>query len=285
MGPRHANNPDVYNGYVNEARVYATALSGNQVAALYAQGADGRSVWTQTAGGGWNQGANWSTLFAADGVGQTADFGTLSLAADTTVALNESRTVGKLVFIDLSASHNWFLSPGAGGTLTLAADGVRPEIAVNNRTLTLTVPLAGTNGFVKTGAGTLVLGSVNRYQGPTVVAEGTLSVRPLIDGAVACYGFDDAANLGRDSSPQNNTLATSAGAPQHSADGRFGGALYLDGGSLLRTLSGQFPTGVPVGAAPYTVSAFIKASPSGSLGGGWIGYGNNANNRCNCFRL
>ena len=288
IGPRHYS-AGAYRGYMNgsvdEARVYATALSGNQVAALYAQGPDGRSVWTQTAGGNWDQGANWSTLYAADGVGQTADFGTLSLAADTTVTLNESRSVGKLVFGDLAGSHDWFLSQGAGGALKLAADGGRPEIAVINRTLTLRVPLAGTNGFVKTGAGTLVLASVNQYQGPTVVAEGTLSVRPSLNGAVAFYDFDDASNLGRDSSDQNNALAASVGSPQYSADGKFGGSLYLDGGSLLRTASGLFPTGVPTGVSPYTVSAFIKADTSCAPSGGWIGYGNNDNNRCNCFRL
>ena len=290
IGPRHANNANVYNGFINEARIYASALSDNQIAALYAQGPESirfwsTNVWTQAAGGSWNQGSNWSSLFVAEGDSQTADFGALSLAADTTVALNASRTIGKLVFGDPAGAHDWYLSPGAGGTLTLSANGSRPEIAVSNRSLTVSVPLSGTNGFVKTGAGTLNLASVNTYQGPTVVAAGTLNVLPLPLGVVACYGFDDEANLGLDSSSRGNTLATSAGAPQYSADGKFGGALYLDGSSLLRTASGLFPAGVPTGTSPYTVSAFVKATPWCGLNGGWIGYGNNASNRCNCFRL
>ena len=288
IGPRHSS-LGVYRGYmngsVNEARIYASALSGNQIAALYAQGPERYSVWTQASGGAWNKGTNWSQSCAADGIGQTADFATLSLASDATVALNETRTVGKLIFGDLADAHDWTLAPGAGGSLKLVADGSQPEIAVSNRSLTVTAPLAGTNGFVKTGPGTLNLAAVNGYQGPTVVAAGTLNVLPLPLGLAACYGFDDSANLGLDSSPQGNTLATSAGTPQYSAEGKFGGALYLDGASLLRTASGLFPAGVPTGSSPYTVAAFVKATAWCVQSGGWIGYGNNATNRCNCFRL
>jgi autotransporter-associated beta strand protein len=201
------------------------------------------------------------------------------------VSLNGSRTIGALVFGDRTPDYDWVLAPGTGGTLTLAAASGAPVIAVSNRTATVAVTLAGTNGFVKTGAGTLNLAAINTYQGPTVVAEGTLNVLPMPYGVVAAYGFDDASNLGLDSSSQSNALKTSQGAPQYSAGGKFGGALYLNGSSLLRTSSGLFPSGVPTGAAPYTVSAYIKAAPTCALTGGWIGYGNNASNRCNNYRL
>lgn len=285
IGPRHHTDAGYINGSVGEARIYGTALSPLQVAEIYAQGPDMGSVWVSTVSGDWNRGSNWTNLLAAGGSGNTADFSALNLATDTTVALNGSRMIGKLAFGDLSGSHDWALVAGSGGTLTLAAAGSRPEISVGNRTATVAVPLAGMDGFVKTGAGTLKLASINTYQGPTVVAEGTLSVQPVPYGTVAAYGFDAAANLGLDSSSQNNTLATSEGAPECSTDGKFGGSLYLNGSTTLRTASGMFPSGVPTGAAPYTVSAFIKASPLCSDHGGWIGYGSNANNRCNCYRL
>jgi len=40
IGPRHANHADVYDGFVNEARIYNSTLSPAQVAGLYAAGPD-----------------------------------------------------------------------------------------------------------------------------------------------------------------------------------------------------------------------------------------------------
>ena len=63
-----------------------------------------------------------------------------------------------------------------------------------------------------------------------------------------------------------------------------GGTLYLNGSTTLTTASGLFPTGVPTGAASYTVACWIK--PTAENTGGWIGYGTNGvTNESNNFRL
>ncbi|HNX34158.1 MAG TPA: autotransporter-associated beta strand repeat-containing protein [Kiritimatiellia bacterium] len=150
---------------------------------------------------------------------------------------------------------------------------------------TVRVALGGSGGLIKSGDGTSEIVEALSYSGTTTVEGGTLRLQPLPNGTVAYYGFDDSSDLGRDSSAMSNTLKTLTGAPQHAANGRFGGALYLNGASTLGTLSGQFPTGVPTGAAPYTVAAYIKADAGCSFQGGWIGYGFTDTGRCNNFRL
>jgi len=147
------------------------------------------------------------------------------------------------------------------------------------------VALAGPGGLTKSGAGTSEVVAPLAYAGATDVAGGTLRLQPLPNGTVAYYGFDDASALGRDGSALSNALKTLTGTPQYAAVGRFGGALYLNGSTTLGTLSGQFPSGVPTGAAPYTVSAYIKADAGCPSQGGWIGYGNTETARANNFRL
>ena len=147
------------------------------------------------------------------------------------------------------------------------------------------VALSGSGGLAKSGAGTALVQNTLAYAGPTVVTEGTLKLQPLPIGTVAYYGFNDSLNLGKDGSPQSNALKTVTGSPQYSASGKFGGALYLNGSSTLGTLSGVFPSGVPTGAAPYTVAAYIRAETNCSTKGGWIGYGNKANGQCNNYRV
>ena len=123
----------------------------------------------------------------------------------------------------------------------------------------------------------------NSANSAQVAATPTLPAVPT--GTVAYYSFDDSNNLGHDDSGNPNDLTGKTGAPQFSATGRFGGALYLDGSTTLGTVSGWFPTGVPTGASPYTVACFVKADPTGSASGGWIGYGSGANRQANNFRL
>src|SRR4051812_47757977 len=65
-------------------------------------------TWTNTYSGGlWSNSANWSGGAVADGADATADFSTLDIAADYTVHLDSSRTIGNLIFGDTSPSNNW----------------------------------------------------------------------------------------------------------------------------------------------------------------------------------
>jgi autotransporter-associated beta strand protein len=132
-------------------------------------------TWTNPLGGSWTNPANWTNSLVADGSGVAADFSALDLTADATVTLDGARTIGALLFGDTAPSHNWILNPGTGGPITLEA-GYRPSIMVNNQTATIGAVLAGTNGLVKSGPGTLVLGVANTLTGPATISQGTLSL-------------------------------------------------------------------------------------------------------------
>src|SRR5262249_51699101 len=69
-------------------------------------------------------------------------------------------------FGDTSGAQSWIVTPSGGSTLTLdTASAAQPSIVVNQNSATLDVTLAGTNGFVKSGAGTLVLAAANTLSG------------------------------------------------------------------------------------------------------------------------
>ena len=134
------------------------------------------AVWTQLAGGSWTNGANWLNNIKATGADNTADFSTLSLAADTTVTLDGSNTVGHLRFDDQSVNkYAWTLNTGSKGPLTLAVNSGSPVIS-NNVAATIGAVIAGTNGLTKTGNWPLILVSSNTYSGGTEISAGTLQL-------------------------------------------------------------------------------------------------------------
>jgi autotransporter-associated beta strand protein len=101
----------------------------------------------------------------ASGPGYTADFSALDITANRIVTLDSSRSIGALKFGDTSGAQNWSLS-SSGGVLTLdSGASAQPSIAVNQNTATISALLAGTNGFSKTGTGTLVLSGSNTVTG------------------------------------------------------------------------------------------------------------------------
>ncbi len=149
-------------------------LSASLLLSLPAHGASGS--WANSAGGSWASPANWSFGLTADGVGANAGFSTLNLSNDALVTLDGARTVGKLVFSDTNPSHNWLVTSGSGGSLTLDVTTGMPMITVSNQTTTLAVSLVGGKGFSKEGAGTLVLSGSNNYSGGTVINAGLLQI-------------------------------------------------------------------------------------------------------------
>jgi autotransporter-associated beta strand protein len=162
-------------------RAYATKAGSTDStvgSGVYATIGAAMRTWTNLAGGSWTNTANWTNGVVADGTGVTADFSTLDLNSDATVALDGARTIGNLVFGDSAPDHSWTLNPGAGGPLTLSAAG-SPLIMVNNQTATIAVTLAGTQGLTKTGFGTLALTGTNTYTGATTNNVGTMRVTDL----------------------------------------------------------------------------------------------------------
>jgi autotransporter-associated beta strand protein len=135
------------------------------------------ATWTNPAGGDWDTTSNWLDNTAATGSGNTADFSTLDITADTTVDLDSPRTIGNLVFgdTDSASAAGWTL---AGNSLTLA--GTTPSVTVNalgaEETVEISAVIAGTTGLTKSGPGTLTLSGAIAYSGATIVDAGTLQV-------------------------------------------------------------------------------------------------------------
>jgi autotransporter-associated beta strand protein len=142
-------------------------------AASPVRGANG--IWTNLAGGSWTNTPNWNADVMADGIGGIADFTTLGLSADTAVTLDGNRTNGSLLFGDTLGAHNWTLSAGATGTMTMAASSGAPMISVTNRTATIGFALAGTGGLSKVGGGTLVFTGTNTYTGSSYFTNGVVT--------------------------------------------------------------------------------------------------------------
>jgi len=137
-------------------------------------------TWTNaTSNSAWSTTTNWSGGLVADGMDAIADFSTLDIAANRTVNLGASRSIGTLIFGDATtASNNWALANGTGGpwTLTLATSSGAPMIQVVNQTATITALLGGTQGFTKSGAGALTLNNAsNTLSGGISLAAGTLN--------------------------------------------------------------------------------------------------------------
>lgn len=118
----------------------------------------GNGTWTADASDNWSETTRWAGGFPANGAGSSANFATVNITADRVVTFDRPRTLGGFTFGDTSGAQNWLLEAVGENVLTLdTATTGSPTITVNQNTTTFTVPLAGTNGMTKAGAGTLVL--------------------------------------------------------------------------------------------------------------------------------
>ena len=139
----------------------------------------GSGIWTNLNGGSWGVSNNWSSGLVAGATDSIADFSTLNLSLAPTVTLDGARTNGTMLFDDLNPStkHNWTLSTGSGGPLTLATSSGTPSIAVNCATDSVSAVVAGTQGFNKTGAGYLAFSGASTITGMIAVNAGTLEMQ------------------------------------------------------------------------------------------------------------
>jgi len=135
----------------------------------------------------WNTAANWNPNTVPNGVGVTANFSQVSngVPLGVNISWGANSTVGNL----WSTNSSSFVIAG-GSTLTLAVDGVTqaiPSINVGSSSGECWIKggyLAGTNGFLKTGANKLTF----RYDantnaglsGPVIIGQGSLGFQ--VDG-------------------------------------------------------------------------------------------------------
>jgi len=176
------------------------------------------------ADGNWSATANWNSAIVADGSGYSADFSAVNISANRTVTLDTSRNIGVLKFGDGSGAQNWIITNSNGGTLTLNNGASSPSIVVTN-TATLALPVAGANGFTKSGPGTLVLSGTNSLSGNVFLDSGSTGGNG--DGAV-CVATSAALANASSLSIRNNTGSAN------------GSTLQLDGTAGSVTLSALF---------------------------------------------
>jgi autotransporter-associated beta strand protein len=174
---RFAADP-LFNGKLEAVEIADFAMTAAQISVLYHSQQNPSytsGIWTSDADGAWSAGTNWNSGLIANGVSRVADFSAINNTADRTVTLDSNRTVGGLRFGDLVGAQNWFLS----GANTLTLDGGAPNmplIAVNQNKATISLSLFGTNGFLKTGNGTLALSGANTLGGGLTVGAGSLNI-------------------------------------------------------------------------------------------------------------
>jgi len=139
-------------------------------------------TWANTNGGPWGTATNWSNNIMANSSGNTADFNTLNIVADTTVDLEAPQTISNLVFgdADTSSAAGWTLASQGTPANTLTLASPTPTITVNalggTKTATISAPIAGSAGLTKAGPGTLTLTGTNTYSGTTTIAAGSLRI-------------------------------------------------------------------------------------------------------------
>jgi autotransporter-associated beta strand protein len=194
-------------------------------------------VWTNASGGSWSNSANWSGGVVAGGTDAFAIFSTLNLSSDGIVTLDGPVTVGNLLFADSTPSNNWFLNAGSGGPLTLSVSMGTPMISVTNQTATIGAVIAGSQGLIKSGVGTLVFSGSNTYTGPTTVLAGTLSA----GAAMSAFGSNSAMTLSNspgvtlDLNGFSNTVGSLSGGGAVGGNVTLGSAILTAGGDNSST--------------------------------------------------
>jgi autotransporter-associated beta strand protein len=143
-------------------------------------------TWIADGSGNWGESNRWSGGVIASGPGQFANFSTINITGHRTVTVDTPRFIGTLRFSDTAATFfNWTLTNANDATLTLdTGSATSPAIAVTN-TATLALPLEGTNGFTKSGPGTLILAGNNGLSGTVNIDTGSTSAN---DGTTRLVG-------------------------------------------------------------------------------------------------
>jgi autotransporter-associated beta strand protein len=173
-------------------------------------------TWITDTSSIWNLANNWSGNVIATGAGQTANFSTINITGNRFVTLNSPRTIGTLRFSDTSGSQTWTLTASGGSQLTLdTTSATSPALIVTN-TATISAPIAGTNGFTKSGPGTLILSGNNGLSGTVNI---DTSSTTLSDGITRITGAGALANVSRIQIRNNNggssTFQLDGSARQH----------------------------------------------------------------------
>ncbi|WP_035605237.1 autotransporter-associated beta strand repeat-containing protein [Haloferula sp. BvORR071] len=187
--------------------------------------------WDVDAAGNWSLATNWANQVIPNGVDSPVDF-TKPQTAARIVTLDGARTVGSLSFGNTNP-FTWTLS--GANTLTLATTSGTPGIAVQNVDTTISSVLAGVQGLIKSGPGTLFVTGTNTYSGNTAINGGVLAASSL-----ATNGTNSSLGSGNSLSIDGGTLRYTTTGTNIGAN-TFNRAVTLGaGGGTLDGLTGGF---------------------------------------------
>ena len=103
-------------------------------------------TWINTLSDSWSNTVSWASGTVANGAGNTANFSTLDLSAQTTVTLDSARTLGTLLFgdTDTNTPAGWIVSNGGvvSANLSVTNISVNPIFAANSEAATNDVSIA-----------------------------------------------------------------------------------------------------------------------------------------------
>ena len=151
----------------------------------------GSPMWTNTSGGSWNTGSNWSSTPVPNGQGQTAIVNS-SPGGPVSITLDTPQTLGTLVLGDSSNSATAFtLAAGLSGNGSLTMDNAASIIVTGgSQTIAANVALAGSLTIAPTAGSTLTIsGSVNE------ITTGTGVVALTDAGTLILSGSNNFSNM------------------------------------------------------------------------------------------
>ncbi len=230
-------------------------------------------TWTNlTSGLNWSTVGNWTNGIVATGSTYTALFNTLDITTDMTVNLDTSRTIGNLIFNDTNQSTpgSWRLTNSAS-TLTLA--GGTPTITVTlaaGKNVTIDNRIAGADGLVKNGTGTLILTTNSTYTGNTVISNGTLQITPV--GGIALSSTNVMVKNGSTFAVSGGTFVGATLITNTLLTVQSNGVLQLD--KYLFGRYGKFDTGALVSGTNTLYFASTNSATTNTLTIGSVNFTN-----------
>jgi fibronectin-binding autotransporter adhesin len=209
----------------------------------------GSAVWNGTSGswGSGTSGANWiggvaPGTFSGFGNTDTATFN--GSGSVTTVSFSGANP--SLMTLNFSGS-NYRLTDG---TLTLASGSGMPAINIMDGTSQqIASTVAGTQGFLKNGPGTLILTGSNTYSGLTAINQGTLQ---LGDGTAGHDGVPLTGNIVNNAALVYNLSGSQTAAYAISGSGNL---TKTGGGTLVLSGSNSYSGGTTISAGQLTIPA------------------------------
>ncbi|HEX4054406.1 MAG TPA: autotransporter-associated beta strand repeat-containing protein [Tepidisphaeraceae bacterium] len=284
--------------YINKSTENPLAVYLDNVQAI---GAATVGAWANAGGGSWSTLGNWTggiPTLALDTANLTG-----AITANSTITLDGNYSVQALNF---NNSHQYTVTAGTGGTLTLDAGGsntatitdsggthtISAPVDFNTNTaisvansgdaLNISGPISGIGSLTVSGGGTVDISGSNSYVGGTTVSSGTL----VVGSALALPSANSVVNIAAGAKVQ---LATGIGAttlqvPVIAAGGTFditNNHLILNdpSGSIDAAIQGYLSNGYNNGnwngaSGAATGGGIVTSAPTGTKFG--IGYADGA---------